>query len=110
MLTEEKAKEVAFNLVKRFDVESLDNFDTLWSDLSEGPDADRAPAARHGGGITLPQEFWSLIIIPLVGAILKKAVDLSVDGIMEWIKKRRGGVSKPEDAEVARATIEAVQQ
>jgi hypothetical protein len=109
MMSEERAKEVAFNLVKRFDEESLNNFETLWSDLSTGPDADRVPSYRHGAGIELPHEFWSLIIIPLVGAIAKKAVDLSVDSIVEWIKKRRGGVGKPEDAVIARATVDAIQ-
>jgi hypothetical protein len=110
MLTEDRAREVAFDLVKRFDEESLDNFDTLWNDFSHGPDADIAPESRHGAGVGVPLEFWSLIIIPLVSAIAKKAVDLTVEAIMEWIKKRRGGVNKPEDLEVARATLEAVQQ
>ena len=110
MLTEDRARAVAFDLVKRFDEESLDNFDSLWNDFSQGQDADSAPDSRHGAGIGIPHEFWSLLIIPLVSAIAKKAVDLSVDGIMEWIKNRRGGLSKPEDREVARATLEAVQQ
>lgn len=102
---QETEKEIAFNLVKRFDPESADHFDEMWKDYSSSEDADGI-GGKHRFGIGVDSVFWAIIIIPLINALSKKLIDLSVDKIVEFIKNYRDGESTPEDVEVANAVIE----
>ena len=105
----EKAKTVALDLVKQFAPDEAPMFDMIWHDLATSQEADSLPGVKHRVGIELPQEAWSMILIPLATAIVKKLVDVSVDAIVGWIRQRRGGVSNPKDTEVALAAINLAQ-
>jgi hypothetical protein len=104
-MNRETEKEIAFNLIKRFDPESTNHFDEMWKDYSDSEDA-TGIGGKHRLGIGVDSIFWAVIIIPLVNALSKKLIDLSVDKIVEFIKNYRNGESTPQDVEVANAVIE----
>lgn len=106
MISKESARNIALQLVQRYDETAVPHFDEMWADLSTDEEADGAPRVAHGFGGGVPTDAWSLILIPLIGAIAKKGVDVTVDGIIAWIKERRGRAAA-HDAEVATAVVEA---
>jgi hypothetical protein len=109
MISEETARNITLHLIERYDKTAVPHFDQMWADLSTDEEADAAPRVAHGFGGGMPADAWSLILIPLIGAIAKKGVDVTFDGILAWIREKRGR-AVADDAEVATAVVQACQQ
>lgn len=93
-MSKNSTKDVARGVIEEVAPDEAGLFDQLWAEASRNPDllaAEPGSSDRHLGvgiGILDSSSLMSLVVIPVVIAVVKEAAGKSFNTIVEYIKER----------------------